>query len=300
MVKFRKYNKLNEELGISKEVQQELLKIINRINKLLSQKQSYTVYYLNDRTEPAVYGINTIEYPLLFGDFPVYLRLQIYFCNGQDDYDNLAKQVKNPEWFSFNDNKDEIIIRYPIIRSVNFDFDINDVQIVDKTETIYGSLSHELKHAYQKDMLLRNTDKERLFSRNKRDAYTNILTFLHKEKREDNEILYDLVYEFYYLYTQEITANIESLYTMTLRNADNIDDALGYVKNSQMYRFIMMMQNDYEYIKNGAIDKEIEEQLKLKLNVSINWLIHHMEKGLKFAYKKFRQLEKLLRKTYTH
>ena len=298
MVKFRKY-KLNEELGISKDVQNECVELINYINEILADKNMYRSYYLNDNNEPLVYGVWMDLNVLLFDCLPVVVKMQLYFCKGQDYYDKLAKQVNKPEWFSFNDDKDEILIRYPIIRSADFNFDVSDVQITERTETIYGSLSHELKHAYQKAMILKNTDKEKLFSCNKRDVYASILKFLHEEKRDDNKNLYDLIYEFYYLYPQEITANIESLYTMTLRNADNIKDALKYVTESIMYKCIMIMQNDYENIKNGAIDKETEEQLKIKLNVSVKWIIRHMEKGLKFAYKKFRQLEKLLKKTYT-
>lgn len=297
MVKFRKY-KLNEELGISKDVQNECVELINRINKSLADKSNYRSYHLNNNSEPLVYGVDEILYVLLFDDFPVHVKLQIYFCNGFDDYENIAKQVSTPEDFYFNEKHDTILIRYPIIREKGFDFDANDVQITNSSEDIYGSLSHELKHAYQKAMVVRNTKKEKIFSQRKRNVYTNILNFLHKNNRAGNPDLWDLIYEIYYLYPQELTANIESLYTMTLRNADNIKDALAYVANSKMFKYIEYMSYQLDSIKNGNFDENIEYQVQETLNKGMRWIIAHMDKGLKFAHKKFRQLEKLLRKKY--
>ena len=299
MVAFKRNNKLNEELGISKEVQQESLRMINSINELLFHKEFYRAYHLNDNTEPLVYGIYLYETVMLFGDFPVKLLLQIYFCKGEDYYVDLSKKVKQPLRFSFNDKSDTMIIRFPVIRNEDFDFDIDDVQITKNTNPIYGTLSHEIKHAYQKAMVRKNTGRENIVSYRKKNVYDKAHDFLHSDKMKANDMLSKLIFAVYYLYPQEITANIESLYTKTLRNNDNIKNALDFVIKSQMFKTIEAFENDLYTLKYNGVDKEIEEEIQLVLNRNIDWLIRHMEKGIKFADKKFRQLEKLLRKTYT-
>lgn len=300
MATFKRNNKLNEELGISKEVQQESLRMINSINELLFHKELYRTYHLNDNSEPLVYGIYLYETVTLFGDFPVKLLLQIYFCKGDGYYADLSKKVKQPLRFSFNDKSDTMIIRFPVIRNEDFDFDIDDVQITKSTNPIYGTLSHEIKHAYQKAMVRRNTGRENIVSYRKKNVYDKAHDFLHSDRMKSNDMLSKLIFAVYYLYPQEITANIESLYTKTLRNNDNIKSALDFVIKSQMFKTIEVFENDLYTLKHNDVDKEIEDEIQLVLNRSIDWLIRHMEKGINFAYKKFRQLEKLLRKTYTH
>lgn len=297
MVKFRKYTKINEELGISKDVQDESLKRINDINKYLSQKQNYKTYYLNgDYTEPAVYGINLQTNVLLFDDFPVDFILQIYFCNGEDKCNEIAKRVKYPMRFFFDDNKDLLFVRFPLIRNEDFDFDAEDVQITKSTNPIYGKLSHEIKHAYQKAMMLRNSDREKLLSYRDRKVYDTVTKYALDNP---NGVLSSLMFNVYYMFPVEITANIEQLYTMTLRNANDINDALDYVCNSKMYKKIKDILKDLEYIKGNQDTKDkLNILVQPELNRNMDWVIRHLEKGLNFAYKKFRQLEKLLRKKY--
>ena len=299
MVVFKRNIKLNEELGISKEVQQESLRMFNSINELLLHKELYRTYHLNGKTEPLVYGVCLYQNIVMFDDFPVKLLLQIYFCKGDDYYADLSKKVKQPLRFAFNDKTDTMIIRFPVIRNADFDFDVDSVQITKSTNPIYGTLSHEIKHVYQKAMVRKNTGRENIVSYRKKNVYGKAHDFLHSDKMKDNDILSKLIFAVYYLYPQEITANIESLYTKILRNNDNIKDALEFVIKSQMFKTIEALENDLYELKYNGVDKEIEEEIQLVLNRNTDWLIRHMERGIKFADKKFRQLEKLLRKTYT-
>ena len=105
--------------------------------------------------------------------------------------------------YNFNDTTDVMIIRFPIIRDGGFDFNHDDVQITKQDDFIYEKLSHELKHAYQKAMIFKNTERENIMHQNDMAVYDKAHKYIQSTKLT-NDTVSQIIFSVYYLFTQEI------------------------------------------------------------------------------------------------
>ena len=283
---------INEDLGVSREVQKETKNLLNNINKIIQHKNLYTTYYLNDIKDSLVYGISINFKTVLFDNLFVKIILQVYFCKDKNDYAYLS----NPMRFCFDAENNKMLIRFPIIDE-KLDFN-NDIDIAKKLNNISGILSHELKHAYQKTMTLKNTGRERIISHRKENVYNNAQKYLYSIKMDINDFLTRIIYGVYFSYPQEITANLEKLYTTITNKSNNINDARKIVLESELFNYVEYLEKDLYTLKNNNIDDDTKNKIQSILNRDIDWVIRHFDKGIKFIDKKLRQLERLIRQEY--
>lgn len=267
---------IKEELGISKEVQEETTNLINFINtEILSNQEYYEEYYWErDKPETKVYGVYDLYDYTLFGDFNIQILVKVCIFDDKEKMDEAYKTLNNLELYFFDHAYQRIVVCFPAYRP-NFNYGKDILQIGLKNTRIRGTLSHEIKHAYQSYIKRTKNLSQRLNSHKNSIIYRKALEWQHA-KNNDMGIL---GYAVYYCFPSEITANMELLYTTIKQNCTNLNDALEYIKRSQISRDTYRVISLIKSIENNKFPEETLMEFEKYFNRNRTWLLKFLKKG---------------------
>lgn len=291
---------INEEMGISEEVTEATEYVIKIINKLLANPQNYTYFDWNGDGSSKVFGIEE-DFPVfVFGKHCIYMYLRVVVCNSNQE----LKGLKDVEKYSFMpDASTRLTLHFPIVRKK---FKKGDtVQIGLSGTRIRSTIAHELKHAYQYlsemeakgnigeyGMVDMNND-EGLGNFKERVAYQTSHKIM---KQKYTKQIRRIGYLMYYVDKAEITANVQKLYSQTLQDAEDLDEALYLIDTSHYVKHIYDIRNLIEQIETGFIGPRIMKYVEGQYNRPAEWIIKKLRKGEKELLKGLGRVKMLVQK----
>lgn len=283
---------IKEELGISQIVVKETDELINLLNECSSDINNYR-YFTWDENYDNVYGIQLSGTITLFDNYEVTLFFKLGIFNSKEELQDFYKKAKYPERYYFNSDDNCILISCCAYRE-NFRYGIDTIQLGIKNTRLRGTLSHELKHAYQ--FFMKN--KTPLLNNNNGPLYLNAL----KLKEEQTGYPSIIGYILYYLYNIEITANVQDLWTTIIHNADgDYNKALEIFNNSELYKTTKAVPLTIKIFNDNKISQEqidiIQSYLKLPINKVFSLLNNGNKKLIKACGKIRTMIEKYFNNT---
>lgn len=286
----KKQNKniIKEELGISQIVNNETNELIDYLNHILSNKNNYMTFGWDDNHE--VYGVSFMTKIKLFDNFDVDLLFRIALFSSYEECEKFFNEAEEPERYYFNGEDNLILISCCTYRD-NFNYDTDTLKLGIKNTRLRGTLSHELKHAYQ--FFMKN--KTPLLNDKNKRLYRNALN-LTKEQKGYPSII---GYVFYYLYNIEITANAQNLWT-TINQDTNGDynKALQIFNESELFRTTKAIPLLIKLINDGTITQEQINIVQSYLNMPINKVISMLKQGNKRLRKVCGKLRTMIENNY--
>jgi hypothetical protein len=295
---------INEELGISREVQEETTNIINSINDILSRKN-----FFNYRIEGVnVYGTREM-YRIKCFNTGLSVCLEIYFAGSKDELSKITSQMSNPEKYHFEPHTNAICLRFPILRENNFDLNRDVIQIGVRNTRIRGVISHELKHAFQMFKMREKSKNINCFMSYK-ESYIYAVGKSYYRGKDPN--LKKLGYMLYYTSPSEITANIEKLYTDIIQNADSETEALNELINSRYMSVFDTLGFFIEEIEKCIQTNDTQNQWmiacekfkqdckdgEIHSNINIKWVLNRFKKAYNKLNKGINGIEKLINRHF--
>lgn len=267
---------LNEELGINKEVQEATSNILEFVNEILSDKKNYGEFFWDNNPENKVYGVlGHCEYTL-FNGYNIQLYIQMCIFDDREKMKKAYETFSDIERYYFSSFSNAIVLHFPAYRP-NFNYNKDIVQIGLKNTRIRGTLSHEIKHAFQFFKKRQTREILRLNSYKKSEVYTTANEWA--KSKNTNKCLFG--YAIYYCFPTEITANMESLFTNIKQNCNDLNEAIQFIKTSELSRTAQATNYLVGEIINNHFPEEIYVELKNDFNRDKEWLIKHLNKGLK-------------------
>lgn len=286
---------LEEELGISKEVHDEALKMYYFINALLLTNTEYGYYFI-DNTE--VYGICKEGRVKIFKDdcFLNY-SFNFIFVENQDAFEKLSHSI-TIEQLGYDQENNTLIIRMPIITSENFNPKTDVVQLDDNVDAdIYNTLQHEFKHIYQKYMVSLKDKKRKIMNFKERGIYQKAVNWIYTNGYNDSDKA-KIFWAIYVLSPVEITANIQSVYGSIKRQARNRNDAMTILNNSEFMEEMDLCSSILNKLVNNRVSLYDQILVQQKLGRDVKWITKYISRGLNRMKQSVRKLEKLIDKEY--
>ena len=269
---------LNEELGISKEVQEATTNVLSFINeKFLSDRKLYKEYLWEfGNPESKVYGVEQMcDYPL-FDNFVIKLIVRSCIFDDKEKMNEAYATLNNIEQYHFEPARKVIVLCFPAYRP-NFNYGKDIIQIGLKNTRIRGTLAHEIKHAFQFFKKTQKYNTPNLLHHKDSNIYHKALKWADSK----DKYMAPIGYYVYYCTGPEVTANMESLFTSIKQNCNNIDEAKDFIKKSRLsYNFYGLMKLIDDINKNNIPDN-VFIMFKEYFNRDKEWLIKHFNKGVK-------------------
>jgi hypothetical protein len=268
---------LKEEMGINREVQEATSNVLEFVNEILSHKEYYKEY-LWDKNNPEskVYGVLGFCNYTLFEGFDIRLHIQMCIFDDKEKMNDAYKTLDNIEMYHYDFQSHIIAIHFPAYRP-NFNYNKDIIQIGLKNTRIRGTISHEIKHAFQSFKKEQKGHKSNLNSYKKSRIYVKALEW--NESKNKDEKLFG--YAIYYCFPIEITANMESLFTSIKQNCNDLNEAINYIKASDISRSAQGISNLIHAINNNHFIENIFIKFKNDFHRDKKWLINHLNNGLK-------------------
>lgn len=291
---------VNEEMGISEEVTEATEHVIKIINKILANPQNYTYFDWNGDGSSKVFGIEE-DFPVfVFDKHYIYMYLRVVVCNSKQELNGL----KDVEKYSFMpDASTRLTLHFPIVRR---NFKKGDtVQIGLSGTRIRSTIAHELKHAYQylSEMeskgsigeygMIDMSNDEGLGNFKERAAYQTSHKIM---KQKYTKQIRRIGYLMYYVDKSEITANVQKLYSQTLQDAEDLDEALYLIDTSHYVKHIYDIRNLIEQIETGFIGPRIMKYVERQYNRPAEWIIKQLRKGEKELLRGLGRVKMLVQK----
>lgn len=291
---------VNEEMGISEEVTESTEDVLKIINKVLSNPSNYKYFDWNGDGSSQVYGIED-DFPVfVFNKYYIYMYLRIVVCNSTSE----LKGLKEIEKYSFMpDASTRLTLHFPIVRKK---FKKGDtVQIGLSGTRIRSTIAHELKHAYQylKEMESKGNFDEYgtvdvgndvgLGNYKERAAYQTSHRIMRKKyTNQINRIGYLM----YYVDKAEITANVQKLYSQTIQDAEDLQEAMYLIDTSRYVEHIYDIRNLIEQIETGFIGPRIMKYMEMQYKMSKKWILIKLKNGEKALLKGLGRVKMMVQK----
>jgi hypothetical protein len=286
---------LEEELGISKEVHDEALKMYYFIGALLLTNTEYG-YYFVDNTK--VYGIHKEGSIKIFkDDYFLNYSIEFIFVENQDAIDELRNRIFL-EQLGYSQGSNTLVIRMPIITSENFNPETDVVQLDDNVDAdIYNTLQHEFKHIYQKYMISLKDKERKLMNFKEREVYQKAVNWIYTNGYNNSDKA-KIFWAIYVSSPVEITANIQSVYGSIKRQARNRNDAMTILNSSEFMEEMDLCSGILNKLINNRVSLFDQMHVQQKLGRDVKWITKYINRGLNRMKQSVRKLEKLIDKEY--
>lgn len=291
---------INEEMGISEEVTESTEDVLKIINKVLSNPKNYKYFDWNGDGSSQVYGIEE-DFPVfVFNKYYIYMYLRIVVCNSTSE----LKGLNDIEKYSFMpDASTRLTLHFPIVRKK---FKKGDtVQIGLSGTRIRSTIAHELKHAYQylSEMeskgnigeygMIDMSNDVGLGNYKERAAYQTSHKIMRKKYTKQ---IQRIGYLMYYVDKAEITANVQKLYSQTIQDAEDLQEAMYLIDTSRYVGHIYDIRNLIEQIETGFIGPRIMKYVEGQYNMSKKWILIKLKNGEKALLKGLGRVKMMVQK----
>lgn len=300
---------LKEEMGISQIVNDETNRIVEILNEVLKNKNNYHQFYWNPHDKNTLtYGIQSEQEITLFGYYTITLLFKICVIDSSKAMDYAYEHFKNLEKYAFVSETDTIYLHCPAYRP-NFDYSNGTIQIGREYTRFRGTLSHEVKHAYQFFQKHIENFKERedmnynLLAHDDSKVYRKVLKSIDRYKDCCPQISL-IAHSIYYTFPIEITANVQKLWTLIQQDSFGYYDvALSELENSKYVEMIYTIKYCIRLLEdsdNAMDDKTYTFLIVFShyLGRSKEWIIKHLTKGYKKLLQGYGRVRTMIEKYY--
>lgn len=265
---------INEEMGISFDVNNEVYNIIDEINKNISNKEDYLQF--SDALCVLMKEFKT----MIFEGLTIDVKVKVFVCKTEESYD----YAKKMERYYYNPAKKCINFSFPAWRP-KFECGRDVVRIGRPGTYIASVIAHELKHAYQ-DYKTNIDIPDEKFNLDSTDGSMNYkeakLYYISNQLlKNPNKQVSVVGYYLYYVNDNEITANVQGLYTQLLQDSLDYKESMKNLKYTKYYRDLKMLKYTLDCIKDGIIGPRIMGFIEKKYNRPKEWIIKTLEIGYK-------------------
>ena len=300
---------LKEEMGISQIVNDETNKIVKILNDILKDRNNYQQFYWNPNNKNTLtYGVQLEQEVTLFGYYNITLSFKICIIDSEKGLDYAYEHFNNLEKYVFISEADMIRLHCPAYRP-NFDYSNETIQIGREYTRFRGTLSHEVKHAYQFFQKHIENFKERedmtynLLAYDDSKVYRKTLKSVDRYKKSCPEMSL-IAHCIYYTFPIEITANVQKLWTLVQQDSFGYYDvALSELENSRYVEMIQTVKYCIRLLEDSdnVMDNKTYTFLVIfshYLGRPKEWMIKHLKKGYKKLVQGYGRVRTMIEKYY--
>ncbi len=235
------HTSLNESLGINDDVVKAKNKVIREIN---NKKKTVSIEY-KDETET-----QTIQIVVNLFEETITIECIFYYFNDQKSFDLWKRKYHNRIKGEYNNWSKFIEIGVPVISN-----------IINKNY-YYGTIQHELEHAYQMIMSGKNIP-----SPQKQKFYNFLQTSM---SNSSNIYILGIAYIYYINFKHEEEANANALYA-SLESKGKWEKWMDVYKNSKLGKDISFAKKMLIMFNNSIVKPEFQSALKYYSGYNITY-----------------------------